>query len=205
VAETSSGTAVRLPVPPHVEPENWLSSAQWGMASFLVSEVAFFGTLIATYISFMGKPQSGPTPAVLDLPLTIGTTICLLSSSVTVHIAERALRTGKSGFSIWWSVTILLGLIFLAGTIYEWRGLIYKEGLTISTNVFGTTYYTLVGFHAFHVTVGVIVLTIVLGLVLSGQITSGHPIAAELTSWYWHFVDAVWVVVFTVVYLLSRW
>jgi cytochrome c oxidase subunit 3 len=205
MAETSSDTVVRLPIPPPIEPEQWLSPVQWGVVTFLLSEVAFFGTLIATYVSFLGKPQSGPTPAVLSLPLTIGTTICLLSSSVTVHLAERALRGGaRSGFVAGWSATIVLGAVFLAGTAYEWHGLILEHGLTISRNVFGSTYYTLVGFHALHVTAGVIILIIVLGLVLRGQVTASHPVAAEMTSWYWHFVDGVWVVVFTVVYVAGR-
>jgi cytochrome c oxidase subunit 3/cytochrome o ubiquinol oxidase subunit 3 len=204
VAETSSDT-LRLPVPPPIEPEQWLSPVQWGMVSFLLSEVAFFGTLIATYLSFVGKEQSGPTPAVLSLRLVIGTTICLLSSSVTVHLAERALRAGaKSRFLALWSATIGLGVLFLAGTAYEWNTLISEEGLTISRNVFGSTYYTLVGFHALHVTAGVAILTIVLGLVVRGEVTPSHPVAAEMTSWYWHFVDAVWVVVFTVVYVVGR-
>jgi cytochrome c oxidase subunit 3/cytochrome o ubiquinol oxidase subunit 3 len=205
VAETSSETVVRLPIPPPIEPEEWLSPVQWGVVSFLLSEVAFFGTLIATYVSFLGRPVSGPTPAVLSLSLVIGTTICLLSSSVTVHLAEGALRKGaKGGFVAWWSATIVLGVLFLAGTGYEWRDLIYEHGLTISRNVFGSAYYTLVGFHALHVTVGVIVLLIVLGLVVRGQVSAHHPVAAEMTAWYWHFVDGVWVVVFTVVYLVGR-
>src|SRR3954454_24476397 len=107
MAETSSDTVVRLPVPPPIEPEQWLSPVQWGVVSFLVSEVAFFGTLIATYLSFLGREQGGPTPAVLSLPLVIGTTICLLSSSLTAHLAERALRGGaRPGFLAWWSATI---------------------------------------------------------------------------------------------------
>src|SRR5262245_52638629 len=171
MAETSSDTVVRLPVPPPIEPEQWLSPVQWGMVSFLLSEVAFFSTLIAAYVSFLGRPLSGPTPAVLRLPLVIGTTICLLSSSVTVHLAERALRRGaKAGFVALWSATIGLGVVFLAGTAWEWNELIWVEGLTISRNVFGSTYYTLVGFHALHVTAGVITLLIVLGLVLRGRV-----------------------------------
>jgi cytochrome c oxidase subunit 3/cytochrome o ubiquinol oxidase subunit 3 len=139
------------------------------------------------------------------LPLVIGTTICLLASSGTVHLAERALRGGaRAGFVMWWSATIVLGVVFLAGTAFEWHGLIYREGLTISRNVFGSTYYTLVGFHALHVTAGVITLLIVLGLVLRGQVTPSHPVAAEMTSWYWHFVDAVGVVVVMVVYVVGR-
>lgn len=205
MAETSADTDVRLPVPPPIEPEEWLGPVQWGVVSFLVSEVAFFGTLIATFISFLGAPQSGPTATALSLPLTIGTTICLLSSSITVHFAERALRRGaRSGFVALWSATIALGVAFLTGTAYEWYGLITEHGLTISRNVFGSTYYTLVGFHAVHVTVGVIVLLIVLGLALRGHLTAGHSVAAEVTSWYWHFVDGVWVVVFTLVYVVAR-
>jgi cytochrome c oxidase subunit 3/cytochrome o ubiquinol oxidase subunit 3 len=197
--------AVQLPVPPPIEPEQWLSPVQWGMVAFLMSEVAFFGTLIATYLSFLGRPQSGPTPAVLSLSLVIGTTICLLSSSVTVHLAEGALRGGAwAGFVTWWSATIGLGVLFLVGTAYEWHDLISEHGLTISRNIFGSTYYTLVGFHALHVTAGVITLVVVLGLVLRGQVTASHPVAAEMTAWYWHFVDAVWVVVFTVVYVVGR-
>jgi cytochrome c oxidase subunit 3/cytochrome o ubiquinol oxidase subunit 3 len=182
-----------------------LSATEWGMVSFLLSEVAFFSTLIVTYLAYVGKDRSGPTPAILSLPLVIGTTICLLSSSGTVHLAERALRRGAvQTFALCWSLTILLGVIFLLGTAYEWYGLIFRDHLTISANLFGTTYYTLVGFHAFHVTCGLIALSIVLALVLRREVSPRHAIAVELTSWYWHFVDVVWVIVFTVVYLVGR-
>jgi cytochrome c oxidase subunit III len=203
-------------LPPPIAAERGLTPAQWGMAAFLVSEVAFFSTLIVVYLTFLGADQSGPTPAVLSLPLVICTTICLLSSSVTVYLAEKSLRSGsRSAFIRWWSATILLGIVFLAGTAYEWNGLIVHYGLTISRNLFGTTYYTLVGFHALHVTVGVIVMLTVLGLALRPQaLESGVRVqesgvrsqgsGVELVSWYWHFVDGVWVVVFTVVYLVGR-
>jgi cytochrome c oxidase subunit 3/cytochrome o ubiquinol oxidase subunit 3 len=182
-----------------------LQPAQVGMLAFLVSEIAFFGTLISAYVTFMGRDTSGPTPAVLSLSLVLGMTFCLLSSSATVHLAEKALKGGsQAGFRMWWFFTIALGLIFLAGTAYEWHGLIYKEGLTISRNMFGTTYYTLVGFHAFHVTAGVVVMMIFLGLALNGQITQHNEISVGVVSWYWHFVDVVWIVVFTVVYLIGR-
>ena len=182
-----------------------LQPAQVGMLAFLVSEVAFFGTLISAYLTFMGRDTSGPTPAVLSLPLVLGTTVCLLSSSATVYLAEKALRIGnQAGFRLWWFVTILLGVIFLAGTAYEWHGLITHDGLTIGRNMFGTTYYTLVGFHAFHVTIGVLVMMIFLGLAFQGQITQHNEISVGVVSWYWHFVDVVWIVVFTVVYLIGR-
>jgi cytochrome c oxidase subunit III len=182
-----------------------LTPQQWGMLSFLLSEVAFFGTLIAAYVTFLGQDQSGPTPAVLSLPLVIGTTICLLSSSGTIHVAENRLRAGDRGqFLLWWTATIVLGVTFLAGTAYEWHELITERGLTISRNLFGTTYYTLVGFHALHVTLGVFAMLITLVLAARGAVTARNHAGVGLVGWYWHFVDAVWVVVFTVVYLVGR-
>jgi cytochrome c oxidase subunit 3/cytochrome o ubiquinol oxidase subunit 3 len=175
------------------------------MIGFLVSEAAFFCTLIVVYLAFVGAVQSGPTPAVLSLPLVIGMTACLLSSSMTVHLAAKSLRLGaRSAFMRWWSATILLGIAFLVGTGCEWTNLIGQHGLTISRNVFGTTYYTLVGFHALHVTVGVIVMLIMLALALSPRAMAAKPLGVELVSWYWHFVDGVWIVVFTVVNLVGR-
>ncbi len=130
------------------------------------------------------------------------------------------MRSGSvAAFVGWWSATIVLAIVFLAGTAYEWQTLIYEHSLTISRNLFGTTYYTLVGFHAVHVTVGVIVMLTVLGLVLrtgggwwvagggkkpNGPATRHLTPVTQLVSWYWHFVDGVWVVVFTVVYLVGR-
>lgn len=196
--------------PPAIVPYRGPSAPQWGMIAFLVSEAAFFSTLVMVYLVFLGadaRPggRGGPTPAeALSLGLVIGTTICLLSSSATIHFAERALRQGgETAFRLWWTATIVLGLVFLAGTAYEWRDLIAK-GLTMRRNLFGTTYYTLVGFHGAHVTVGVLVMLIMLGLALRRQVTAAHSHGVELVSWYWHFVDGVWVVVFTVVYLVGR-
>jgi len=182
-----------------------LTSYEWGMIGFLLSEAAFFCTLIVVYLAFVGAVQSGPTPAILSLPLVIGMTACLLSSSVTVHLAAKSLRFGaRSAFMRWWSATILLGIAFLAGTGCEWTNLIGQHGLTISRNVFGTTYYTLVGFHGLHVTVGVIVMLILLAFARNYGVTAGKQVGVELVSWYWHFVDVVWIVVFTVVYLVGR-
>ena len=107
-------------------------------------------------------------------------------------------------FCKWWGLTIVLGALFLLGTMWEWSDLIGKWGLTISRNLFGTTYFTLVGFHALHVAIGVIVMSIVFGLGLKSQITANNSTAVEVVSWYWHFVDAVWLVVFTLVYLVGR-
>jgi cytochrome c oxidase subunit 3/cytochrome o ubiquinol oxidase subunit 3 len=195
-----------FPVPPAIRPERTLSPAQLGVLSFLVSEVAMFGTLIVTYVFYLGKDVVGPTPAdALSLRLVVWTTACLLASSGTVHVAERALGRGNQGaFLLWWLATIVLGAVFLVGTAYEWHELIYQYQLTISRNLFGTTYYTLVGLHALHVTGGVTMMLIVFGLALARQITTANRAGVELVGWYWHFVDGVWVVVFTVVYLVGR-
>jgi cytochrome c oxidase subunit III len=208
-AETTSAEAAPGPVlltPPNVVPERTLSPGQWGLLSFLLSEVALFSTLIVTYLFYLGRDQVGPTPAdALKLSLVVWTTACLLASSVTVHVAERALgRENQGGFTLWWLATIVLGVLFLLGTAYEWYGLIYHHGLTIGRNLFGTTYYTLVGAHALHVTGGVTTMLIVLGLALRRQVTAANRAGVGLVSWYWHFVDGVWVVVFTVVYLVGR-
>jgi cytochrome c oxidase subunit III len=191
----------RPPVPDTMGPH--LGAPEWGMIGFLVSEVAFFSTLIVVYLSFLGRDTVGPTPAeALSLPLVVCTTLCLLSSSVTVHLADRASRLGTHArFCQFWAATIALGVIFLLGTAYEWRKLIVEHDLTISRNLFGTTYYTLVGFHGLHVTAGVVVMLVVLGL---AWVRRANPLGVELVSWYWHFVDAVWVVVFTVVYVFGR-
>jgi cytochrome c oxidase subunit 3/cytochrome o ubiquinol oxidase subunit 3 len=195
-----------LPIPPAIVPERTLSPGQWGLVSFLVSEVALFGTLIVVYVFYLGKDQVDPTPAVaLSLSVVLWTTACLLASSGTAHVADRALHGGAQGkFVLWWFATIVLGVLFLGGTAYEWYGLIVDHGLTMSRNLFGTTYYTLVGLHAVHVTGGVTIMLIVLGLALRRRVTTANQAAVGLVSWYWHFVDAVWVVVFTVVYLLGR-
>jgi cytochrome c oxidase subunit III len=174
------------------------------MFCFIAAESAIFTIFVVAYLFYIGKSVSGPTPRqVLELP--IFNTICLLSSSLTIHLAVHALRHGRSGaFNLSWFLTLLLGAIFLAGTGREWYRLIYNEGLTISTNLFGTTYYSLVGLHAFHVTGGLLGLTVVMVLALAGRVTREHAEHVDVLSLYWHFVDAVWVVVFAVVYVIGR-
>jgi cytochrome c oxidase subunit III len=183
-----------------------LETGKVGMVCFLVTEAAFFSTLVVTYLIFLGKDVSGPTPAqVFYMPMVLASSICLFSSSFTVHMAGRALHQGvRSTFIGWWAVTIVLGMLFLTGTGFEWHDLIFNYGLTPARNLFGTTYFTLVGFHALHVTIGLIIMLIALGFALAGQLPRRHPLNGELVSWYWHFVDGVWVVVFTVVYLVGR-
>lgn len=175
-----------------------------GMVSLIVAESAIFMIFVIAYVYYIGKSLNGPYPRqVLELP--IFNTVCLLSSSFTMWLAERGLKKNAMAvFNVWWAVTFVLGAIFLAGTGIEWRKLIYHDGLTISTNLFGTTFYSLVGLHASHVVVGLTMLLAVLIFGLSGKLKAEHARQVETLSLYWHFVDGVWVVVFTVVYIVGR-
>jgi cytochrome c oxidase subunit 3 len=174
------------------------------MASLIFAESAIFTIFVVAYLFYVGKSLSGPTPReVLETPIFY--TICLLSSSLTIHFATKFLARGiGSAFLGLWLLTIALGGSFLYGTAREWHRLIYEHGLTISTNLFGTTYYSLVGLHAFHVTVGLMMLLTVAVFGLAGRVGVKQSGRIEVLSMYWHFVDAVWVVVFTVVYVIGR-
>lgn len=175
-----------------------------GIIFLIVTESVLFSMFVIAYLIYIGKSLVGPYPKdVLELPILA--TICLLSSSGTIVFAEHALKHNQlSKFKLWWVVTILLGAYFLWATGAEWHELIYKDHLTIATNLFGTTFYSLVGLHASHVVVGLTFLSLVLVVTLLG-----FPIQTQLRrvlflSWYWHFVDGVWVIVFTVVYIIGR-
>jgi cytochrome c oxidase subunit 3 len=174
------------------------------MYAFITAEASIFTIFVVAYLFYLGKSATGPQPkGVLEAPIFY--TICLLSSSLTIHLAAKALREGKARqFAAWWGATILLGGAFLFGTASEWHRLIYQDGLTISTNLFGTTYYSLVGLHGFHVIVGLLLLSLVMGFTLLGRVGPEHADRLDVLSIYWHFVDVVWVVVFSVVYVIGR-
>lgn len=175
-----------------------------GMYCLIAAESAIFTIFVVAYLFYLGKSFSGPTPQqVLHVPVFF--TICLLSSSLTIHLAVRLLRRARTAaFALWWFLTLCLGATFLAGTAIEWRHLIYGEGLTIQTNLFGTTYYSLVGLHAFHVLMGLLALSTVFIFSLLGKVQSEHAERVDTLALYWHFVDTVWVVVFLVVYVIGR-
>jgi cytochrome c oxidase subunit 3/cytochrome o ubiquinol oxidase subunit 3 len=175
-----------------------------GVIGLILTESALFTIFVVAYLFYIGKSATGPYPnQVLDLPIVA--TICLLSSSLTVALAERAFRREDNAkFRLWLLVTILLGLEFLGSTAFEWYRLIFRRHLTISTNLFGTTFYSLVGLHASHVVVGLTLLVLVLILSLRGHVKQIHAEHIEILSWYWHFVDGIWVIVFTVVYIIGR-
>jgi cytochrome c oxidase subunit 3/cytochrome o ubiquinol oxidase subunit 3 len=174
------------------------------MLSLIAAEIAIFIIFVVAYVFYIGKSLVGPMPKdVLEVP--IFATICLLSSSLTIHVAVKDLRNGKvRAFGAWWFVTMVLGLIFIVETGREWHHLIVEKGLTISTNLFGTTYYSLVGLHAFHVTAGLILIATAMILTVLGKVQPEHHERADVFSLYWHFVDVVWIVVFTVVYVVGR-
>jgi cytochrome c oxidase subunit III len=189
-----------------------ISEAPWklpnkgivGMACLITAESAIFLIFVVAYIYYIGKSLSGPTPKeVLELPIVA--TICLLSSSFTAHAAVSALRKSKVGnCAAWLGATVALAAIFLFYTGKEWHELIYHYGLTIKTNLFGTTFYSLVGLHATHVVVGLVMLVIALIAALRKVMTEHDAERLEVLSLYWHFVDAVWVIVFIVVYVVGR-
>jgi cytochrome c oxidase subunit III len=175
-----------------------------GMFALIAAEAAIFTIFVVAYLFYVGKSLTGPTPKdVLSVPVFY--TICLLSSSLTIHLAAKSLRRGSVPcFAILWLATIVLGATFMYGTATEWHRLIYHDGLTISRNLFGTTYYSLVGLHGFHVLVGLVSLSILMALTLLGSVKQEHAERVDVLSLYWHFVDTVWIVVFTVVYVIGR-
>jgi len=180
------------------------SRGRVGMCCLIATEAALFAIFVVAYLFYIGKSLHGPSPAqVLEVPML--PTICLLASSATIMLAERALRQGaRVFFSGWWLLTMLLGAAFLYATAVEWYKLIFMDHLTISTNLFGTTFYSLVGFHAMHVTVGLLLLTVVFVLSVWGYVTPAQGERVAALSLYWHFVDVVWIVVFLVVYIIGR-
>jgi cytochrome c oxidase subunit III len=203
---TVSSTASAVPVL-RIEPDDtWrlLNRGKVGMISLIAAEAAIFTIFVVAYLFYIGKSLSGPTPReVLETPIFF--TICLLSSSITIHLATKALEQGaRRLFLGFWLLTVALGGLFLFGTGREWHRLIFEHGLTISTNLFGTTYYSLVGLHAFHVTVGLVLMAVVSLFALFGRVARDRSPQVGVLALYWHFVDAVWIVVFTVVYVIGR-
>jgi len=183
---------------------NW-----WGMIFFIASEALIFANLIAAYLylELRGTQQHNPwvlprSGDHLDYVFSLVNTIFLIASSFPAHYAGRSAKKGnKRGLALGLLGTIILGSIFLGGQAYEYGGL-FRGGFTISYHTFGSAFFTLTGFHGLHVTVGVIFLTICLIRTLRGDFTAKKHFAVEAGEMYWHFVDAVWVVVFSIVYLL---
>ena len=188
-------------------PKQWQPSrGKVGMICLIAAESCIFLTFVVAYLFYIGKSATGPQPKdVIEMPLVIVNSIALISSSFTVVFAVKALERQKKGaFLGWLALTIALGLWFVGGTASEWKGMMEKDGLYIGTNLFGTTFYSLVGLHLLHVVVGLTMLGIVLILGALGFVRDRHAHSFDILSWYWHFVDAVWIVVFITVYVIGR-
>jgi len=175
-----------------------------GMYAFIASEGFFFGGLLTAFLYYRARDGGGFGPHDLDVLQTAIFSVALFASSLTIVLAERRLHHGDlGGFRTWWLATIALGVVFIGGQLFEYATL-YGEGVRLSTNLFSSAFFTLTGFHGLHVVIGLIALGIVAWLTSRGEFRDGrHAGAVQAVAWYWHFVDMVWVVVFTVVYVLG--
>ncbi|MBI4259945.1 MAG: cytochrome c oxidase subunit 3 [Actinobacteria bacterium] len=185
-----------------------LDNVKVGMWSFLASECLFFGALITTYLLYRGRTllangQPGPTPAeVYDIPFTSVSSFVLLMSSLTMVLALAAIQRGDHGRTrVWLLTTALLGATFIGGQVYEFTTFV-NEGLSISSSPFGSAFFVLTGFHGAHVTVGILMLLTLFGLSMGGRLPTENARTVEMVGLYWHFVDIVWIVIFTLVYLI---
>lgn len=173
------------------------------MWTFLGSECLFFGSLISNYLVNKGKSLVGPYPHELfDIPFTSVSTFALLMSSLMMVLAYAAIQKGNQrGVRIWLLATAFLGLVFLGGQFYEFSSFV-REGLTLQTNLFGASFFLLTGFHGAHVTIGVIWLLSLWVVAMRGGLTQEKSLNVDLAALYWHFVDVIWIIIFTVVYLI---
>ena len=181
-----------------------LDNRKVGMWIFLGSDCMFFGSLIGTYLSYKGKSLSGPTPHdVFNIPLTSESAGVLLLSSLTMVLALAAVHQNDRRWSgIWLLATALLGAHFVGNQVYEFHTFAVHDGLTLSTNLFGSSFFVLTGFHGAHVSGGVIWLLGLWVLNLRGKLDARDAIKVEVAGLYWHFVDIVWIAIFTIVYLI---
>ncbi len=179
-----------------------LSNEKLGMWVFLSSECLLFGGLISTYLLLHNRSVEGPTPKdVFDIPFTSVSSFILLFSSLTMVLAVSALTRGDHRRNrLWLTTTAVLGALFIAGQIYEFTSFV-REGLGFTTNIFGSAFYTLTGFHGVHVTVGIVMLLSLVGLSMRGKLEQDKAETVEIVGLYWHFVDIIWIIIFTVVYL----
>jgi heme/copper-type cytochrome/quinol oxidase subunit 3 len=182
-----------------------LDNTKLAMWAFLGSECLFFGSLISTYLLYRNRVVSGPTPhEIYDIPFTSVSSFVLLMSSLTMVLALAAIQRGdQRGSRIWLLATAFLGLSFIGGQVYEFTTFV-EEGLKLSTSTFGSSFFVLTGFHGAHVTVGILMLLTLVGFSWAGRLepVSEGARKVELIGLYWHFVDIVWIVIFTVIYLV---
>jgi heme/copper-type cytochrome/quinol oxidase subunit 3 len=180
-----------------------LSNNKVAMWAFLGSECLLFGALISTYLLYRGKSIVGPYPKdVYDIPYTSVSSFVLLMSSLTMVLALAAIQRGDHRrLRVWLLATALLGATFIGGQAYEFTSF-YREGLSLHKNLFGSSFFVLTGFHGAHVTIGILMLLSLFGLSLRGKLPTQKAETVELIGLYWHFVDVVWIVIFTLIYLV---
>ena len=180
-----------------------LNHTKVAMWTFLGSDCLFFGAMISTYLLYRTRTASGPTPhEIYDIPYTSVSSFVLLMSSLTMVLALAAIQRGDNrGTRVWLLATAFLGMTFIGGQIYEFTTFV-EEGLTMSTSPFGSAFFMLTGFHGAHVTVGILMLLSLVGMSLAGKLQQEDSLKVEMIGLYWHFVDIVWIIIFTVVYLI---
>jgi heme/copper-type cytochrome/quinol oxidase subunit 3 len=180
-----------------------LDNVKMGMWAFLGSECLFFGSLITTYLLYRSESGAGPGPGdVYDIPYTSVSSFVLLMSSLTMVLALSAIQHGNhAGMRVWLLATAFLGMTFIGGQIFEFTTF-YEEGLALSTSPFGSAFFVLTGFHGAHVTIGILMLLSLVGMNLTGHLETADARKVEMVGLYWHFVDIVWIIIFTVVYLV---
>ena len=181
-----------------------LSNEKLGMWVFLSSECLLFGGLISTYLLLNKRSVAGPRPEdVFDIPFTSVSSFVLLMSSLTMVLAVSSITRGDIARNrLWLTTTALLGMVFIGGQVYEFTSFV-KEGLGFTTNIFGSAFFTLTGFHGVHVSVGILMLLSLVGLSMRGKLGPERAETVEIVGLYWHFVDIVWIIIFTVVYLVA--
>ncbi len=187
----------------HEATSTGLPNTKLAMWLFLASDVLLFGALITSYVVYRGRSVIGPYPNdVFDIPFTSVSSFVLLASSLTMVLALASVQRGDlPRMRLWLLATAMLGLAFVGGQVYEFTTF-YEEGLSLTTNVFGTTFYVLTGFHGTHVAIGILMLLSLFSLSFGGRVTQRNAMTVEIVGLYWHFVDIVWIVIFTVVYLI---
>jgi len=188
----------------HMETSTGIDNRKLLMWLFLASDCLLFGSFIAAYLLYRGRSIVGPYPEDLfDIPFTSVSAFILLMSSVTMVLALAAIQRGNvRNMRIWIFTTAVLGTLFIGGQVFEFTEFNH-EGLSLSTNLFGTTFFVLTGFHGAHVTVGVLILMSLFVVSMRGGIQQKDSMVVELAGLYWHFVDIVWIVIFTLVYLIQ--
>jgi heme/copper-type cytochrome/quinol oxidase subunit 3 len=183
-----------------------VTNAKLGFWMFLASEALFFGAFISTYFLYRGRDsafKAGPKPHELfDIPFTSATSFILLMSSLTMVLALASIQRGDHRrFRIWILATALFGATFIGGQVFEFTEF-YRDGLSLNGNLFGTTFFTLTGLHGAHVTVGIVWLLSLYARSIQGQLSAEKAEAVEIAGLYWHFVDIVWIFIFTAIYLV---